>query len=179
MSPSHHRLSQPLQQFSPHASPSQSPSALFSYSRLPFGAKRQPLSANSFRIRTSAKCACNPFKMNTYKTKDLKSFRMNTYTKKGRGVVSNRQPIATFPLLAIITFMYPLTSVNQSDCATSRCILSAPGRPNLGIRLRRFLNAALTPIGKQGLFFNCLHLGARKHARLHPSKPATVNYYTA
>jgi hypothetical protein len=40
----------------------------------------------SFRIRTYAKSARNPFTMNTSKTQDLKLFRMNTYEKRGEGV---------------------------------------------------------------------------------------------
>ena len=39
----------------------------------------------SFRIRTYAKCARNPFTMNTSKTKGLKLFRINTYKKTGGG----------------------------------------------------------------------------------------------
>jgi hypothetical protein len=42
-------------------------------------------SPNSFRIRTYAKYARNPFTMNTSKTQDLKPFRMNTYEKTPRG----------------------------------------------------------------------------------------------
>ena len=41
----------------------------------------------SFRIRTYAKPARNPFTMNTSKTQDLKLFRMNTYEKRGVGVL--------------------------------------------------------------------------------------------
>src|SRR5580765_7003179 len=37
------------------------------------------LATKSFRIRTSTKCARNPFRIRTSKTQDLKLFRMNTY----------------------------------------------------------------------------------------------------
>jgi len=40
----------------------------------------------SFTIRTYAKCARNPCRMNTSKTQDLKLFRINTYEKNGGGV---------------------------------------------------------------------------------------------
>lgn len=43
------------------------------------------LPPKSFAIRTSAKTARNPFRMNTSKTKDFKLFRMNTYEKTGEG----------------------------------------------------------------------------------------------
>jgi hypothetical protein len=39
----------------------------------------------SFTIRTYAKCARNPCRMNTSKTQDLKLFRINTYKKNGEG----------------------------------------------------------------------------------------------
>ncbi len=51
------------------------------------------LSPISFGIRTYAKRARNPFRMNTSKT-PLKSFRMNTYEKRGRGLVAQASACA-------------------------------------------------------------------------------------
>jgi hypothetical protein len=94
---------QPLFSFSPSATPAACVSAL----GLPRRALLQsaanvhpqpklwsrllrPTTANSFRIRTSAKCTCNSFRIRTYKTLDLKSFRIRTYRKKGEGGGSPR-----------------------------------------------------------------------------------------
>ena len=41
------------------------------------------LSSKSFRMRSSAKCTCNPFRMRTSKSLDLKSRVMNTYKTGG------------------------------------------------------------------------------------------------
>jgi len=43
------------------------------------------LATKSFRIRTSAKCACNSCRIRTSETQDLKPFRMNTSKKTGVG----------------------------------------------------------------------------------------------
>jgi hypothetical protein len=40
---------------------------------------------NPLRIRSSAKCANNPFVSRTSEIKDLKSFRIRTYEKKAEG----------------------------------------------------------------------------------------------
>jgi hypothetical protein len=40
---------------------------------------------NPFKIRISAKRACNPCRMRSFKTQDLKPFRMCSYEKTGRG----------------------------------------------------------------------------------------------
>jgi len=45
-----------------------------------------PLTAISFRIRTSANSGSNPFRICTSKTQDLKPFRIRTYEKTGEGV---------------------------------------------------------------------------------------------
>ncbi len=51
----------------------------------------RPPATNSFRIRTSAKCANNSFRIRTSKTQDLKSFRIRTYLKRwGWGPPGNR-----------------------------------------------------------------------------------------
>ena len=42
-------------------------------------------SPNSLRIRSSAKCANNPFVSRTSEIKDLKSFRIRTYEKRAEG----------------------------------------------------------------------------------------------
>jgi len=54
---------------------------------LPFAlaTSHSSLATKSFRIRTSAECACNSCRIRTSKTQDLKPFRMNTSKKTGVG----------------------------------------------------------------------------------------------
>ena len=70
--------------------------------------RHSQLSTISFTIRTSAKLACNPFRIRTSKTQHLKLFRMNTYKKTGWGEVMVTQggtanPGGPLPNLNVLT----------------------------------------------------------------------------
>jgi hypothetical protein len=65
---------------------------------------------NSFTIRTSAKRACNPCRMRSFKTLDLKSFRMCSSEKKGRG------PVAQTSVCALTSFAARVSATRRNPC---------------------------------------------------------------
>ncbi len=77
---------------------------------------RRHMPANSRRIRTYEKYACNSFGMRTFKTEDLKLFRMNSSEKTAGGI-----PVLT---------RYPPTK-SSGLVAMAAC----PGRPTHARRL--------------------------------------------
>jgi hypothetical protein len=71
------------------------------------------VSTISFRIRTYAKGARNPFTMNTSKTKHLKPFRMNTYKKTGEGVPPTANHLFVFsPFNTKLPALFTLLAVS-------------------------------------------------------------------
>jgi hypothetical protein len=97
--------------------------------------------ANSCRIRTSEKRACNPFRIRTYRTQDLKPFGIRTYRKGwGEGVLFHRS-VVVLPRLKsqmcfwkscgsdcspLATSHSPILSGAEGPLATSAVLLPRP-----------------------------------------------------
>jgi hypothetical protein len=97
----------------------------------------------SFKIRSSTKTICNPFRMRSFETQDLKSFRMRSYKKTGRGEgphpcreFSARLRALCVSALSVLFLSPPLTtrySLLTSPIFCLRLIFllsSAPNREN-------------------------------------------------
>ncbi len=102
-----------------------------------------PLSANSFAIRTSAKCAPNSFRMRTSKNQDLKPFRIRTYKKAGEGPPTMLSFTVGQPILAVL-----ISSVfNLSGSSLRRSAVSASLRyPYSPLRLSIVSCRLSTPV---------------------------------